>query len=210
MPQEYHARVLRTSAIRFRQARFIEEFLVDANGKQAAIRAGYAAGSAEVAASKLLRNPKVSAKLEIARQALTERTRIDADRIKRELAIVGFGVMGDFYDPDTGKLLEVHDMSEEAQLRLSAVKVSRERRHTTTDGAAETTVEESVIELKTWDKVRALELLGKTFGMFVEKAAIQADVSLLAITREIEAKERAARDGVVADPPEAADKRVAS
>ena len=193
-----------------RQARFIEEFLVDANGKQAAIRAGYAAGSAEVAASKLLRNPKVSAKLKIARQALTERTRIDADRIKRELAIVGFGVMGDFYDPDTGKLLEVHDMSEEAQRRLSAVKVSRERRHTTTDGAAETTVEESVIELKTWDKVRALELLGKTFGMFVEKAAIQADVSLLAITREIEAKERAARDGVVADPPEAADKRVAS
>ena len=42
-----------------KQARFVEEYLIDLNGKQAAVRAGYAAKAAEVQASRLLRNAKV-------------------------------------------------------------------------------------------------------------------------------------------------------
>lgn len=42
-----------------KQKRFCQEYIVDLNGTQAAIRAGYAANSAEVTASRLLRNDKV-------------------------------------------------------------------------------------------------------------------------------------------------------
>src|SRR4051794_28830268 len=42
-----------------RQTRFVQEYLVDLNGTQAAIRAGYSRGSAAVEASRLLRNAKV-------------------------------------------------------------------------------------------------------------------------------------------------------
>lgn len=48
-----------------KQSAFCREYTIDHNGKQAAIRAGYAAGSAEVRASELVRISKV--KQEIAR-----------------------------------------------------------------------------------------------------------------------------------------------
>lgn len=64
-----------------RQQAFVREYLKDFNGKQAAIRAGYAAKGADVTASKLLRNPKVAA--EIARQTKErfEKLDIDADAL---------------------------------------------------------------------------------------------------------------------------------
>lgn len=43
-----------------RQARFVDEYLVDANGTQAAIRAGYGAAGARVAAHRLLTNVAIS------------------------------------------------------------------------------------------------------------------------------------------------------
>ena len=49
-----------------RQRRFVSEYLVDLNGTQAAIRAGYSEPGAHVTASRLLRKAKVA--LEIRRQ----------------------------------------------------------------------------------------------------------------------------------------------
>jgi phage terminase small subunit len=46
--------------LNLKQQRFVHEYLIDLNGKQAAIRAGYAAASAEVTASRLLSQDKVS------------------------------------------------------------------------------------------------------------------------------------------------------
>jgi phage terminase small subunit len=46
-----------------RQERFCQEYIKDLNGKQAAIRAGYTAKSAEVTASKMLSIAKVSARV---------------------------------------------------------------------------------------------------------------------------------------------------
>ena len=44
-----------------RQARFVAEYLVDLNGKQAAIRAGYSPKTAETCGPRLLRNVQVAA-----------------------------------------------------------------------------------------------------------------------------------------------------
>lgn len=73
-----------------RQARFVEEYLVDLNGKQAAIRAGYSAATAEVTASKLLRSTKVSAALQAAKAKRSARTEITADAVLAELARIAF------------------------------------------------------------------------------------------------------------------------
>ena len=58
-----------------KQARFIEEYLVDANGAAAAVRAGYAPGSAKVAASRMLSkdNP--------VRRAIQARQDADSERL---------------------------------------------------------------------------------------------------------------------------------
>lgn len=64
-----------------RQQRFRDEYLVDLNGTQAAIRAGYSAQTAEAAASRLLRNVKVSEGIKVAMKERERRTEITADYV---------------------------------------------------------------------------------------------------------------------------------
>ena len=66
-------------------ARFIDEYSIDGNGAAAAVRAGYAAGSAHVTASRLIRNAKVQAGLAHRQQALAERFDLDRQRLVDKL-----------------------------------------------------------------------------------------------------------------------------
>jgi phage terminase small subunit len=79
-----------------KQARFAEEYIVDLNGKRAAIRAGYSAKTAEVQASRLLRHAQVRAALKAAVQARSKRTQITADSVVTELAKLAFANLGDY------------------------------------------------------------------------------------------------------------------
>ncbi|MGC9371103.1 MAG: terminase small subunit [Paracoccaceae bacterium] len=68
-----------------REALFCQEYLVDLNGKQAAIRAGYAPGSAEVQASRLLSRDKVQKEIARLQEARSKRTEITQDEVLRRL-----------------------------------------------------------------------------------------------------------------------------
>ena len=67
-----------------KQQRFVEEYLVDLNGTQAAIRAGYSAKTAQEQSSRLLSNVMVRNAISAERQVQLERTEITADRVLRE------------------------------------------------------------------------------------------------------------------------------
>lgn len=67
-----------------RQQRFVEEYLVDLNGTQAAIRAGYSKATANEQAARLLANVSVQSHLAEARRIQQERTGISADRVVQE------------------------------------------------------------------------------------------------------------------------------
>lgn len=69
-----------------RQTRFIEEYLVDGNATQAAIRAGYSQRSAHSQGHENLRKPEISAEIARRREAMTEKTAIDAAWVIRRLA----------------------------------------------------------------------------------------------------------------------------
>ena len=73
-----------------KQQRFVEEYLVDLNGTQAAIRAGYSPRSAHVTAAKNLRNPFIEVAVQTARKLRAERVEISSDRVLDELAGVAF------------------------------------------------------------------------------------------------------------------------
>jgi phage terminase small subunit len=91
-----------------KQSRFIDEFLVDANGAAAAVRAGYAPGSAKVAASRMLSkdNP--------VRRAIQARQATDSERlgVSRERVISG--------------LLEAVDMAREQSNAQNMITALRE------------------------------------------------------------------------------------
>lgn len=68
-----------------KQERFVSEYLKDANAKQAAIRAGYAAGSAEVQGCRLLRNAQVRAAVANAQRKVSRRAEVTAESLLEEL-----------------------------------------------------------------------------------------------------------------------------
>src|SRR4051812_24136150 len=85
-----------------KQQRFAEEYLLDLNATQAAIRAGYSAKTAEVQGSRLLSYAKVSAAIAEAQDARSARTGITADRVLSELAKIGFANMADYMKSTPG------------------------------------------------------------------------------------------------------------
>lgn len=68
-----------------RQKRFIREYLIDLNGTQAAIRAGYSVPSAPQLAYELLHNPLVSAHVEKLQDARAEALALKADDVLASL-----------------------------------------------------------------------------------------------------------------------------
>lgn len=71
-----------------KQSRFIEEYMIDLNATQAAIRAGYSAKTANEQGAQLL--AKLSTPIAQAMAEQSKRTGINADRVLRELAKMGF------------------------------------------------------------------------------------------------------------------------
>ena len=69
-----------------RQARFVEEYLVDLNATQAARRAGYSAKRCDVIGYENLLKPDVRGAIEAAQRERSARTGITADRVVREIA----------------------------------------------------------------------------------------------------------------------------
>jgi phage terminase small subunit len=68
-----------------KQRRFVEEYLIDLNATQAAIRAGYSPKTAEVQGSRLLSNAKVQAAVSEGQNNRAARTQIDADWVLKRL-----------------------------------------------------------------------------------------------------------------------------
>lgn len=71
-----------------KQAAFVQEYLIDLNAKQAAIRVGYSPATAEQQGSRLLSNAKVAEAVRKAQEARAERTKIDQDWVLSRLASV--------------------------------------------------------------------------------------------------------------------------
>jgi phage terminase small subunit len=81
-----------------KQSRFVEEYLVDLNATQAAIRAGYSEKTAKNIGYEQLQKPEVVEAISAAQVARSERTRIDADWVLRRLADAVDADLADIYD----------------------------------------------------------------------------------------------------------------
>ena len=68
-----------------KQRAFAEEYLIDLNATQAAIRAGYSKNSASVIGFENLRKPKIAAAIAEAREEQAKRTEITVDSVLNRL-----------------------------------------------------------------------------------------------------------------------------
>jgi phage terminase small subunit len=80
-------------ALNARQQRFVEEYLIDLNATQAAIRAGYSAATANSIGPKLLVNIGIQAALQSAQALRSERTQITADKVLTDIELIKLDAM---------------------------------------------------------------------------------------------------------------------
>lgn len=144
-----------------KQKRFVEEYLIDLNATQAAIRAGYSPETAYSIGSENLKKPEIRARIEEAMAERSKRTGVNQDRIIMELAKIGFLNPKDLVNFDEATVKE-----EAAEEDLAAIASVRVKRFPTKDGEG---IER---EIKMYDKSKALELLGRHLGMFKDKVEV--------------------------------------
>lgn len=147
-----------------KQIRFCEEYLIDLNATQAAIRAGYSPKTASEQSSRLLTNVKIRARIDEGIAEQSRRTGINADRVVRELARVGLVNPADVINTD--KVTIKRDASRDDTAAIATVKVK------VSDSEQGSSIER---EIKFHDKNKALELLGRHLGMFNDKLNITGE-----------------------------------
>lgn len=137
-----------------RQRRFADEYLIDLNATRA-YKAAYPSvkrdETAKSAASRLLTYVDVQAYIQEHMQARQERTQITQDMVLREIAAIAFADINDVVEIKNGSvfLADTGDLTPEQRKIIAGVK----------EGQAG-------VEIKFFDRLRALELLGKHLGLF--------------------------------------------
>jgi phage terminase small subunit len=140
-----------------KQQRFVDEYLIDLNATQAAIRAGYSAKTADAQGSRLLGNVKVQQAIAERMAERSKRTGINQDRVVLELAKIALVKMTDIID-DEGRIRP--DATEDDLACIESVK------YKSSESDTGSSVER---EVKVASKLKALELLGKHLGMWNDK-----------------------------------------
>lgn len=160
-----------------KQSRFVDEYLVDLNATQAAIRAGYSAATAYSQGQRLLKHVEVAAEIAKRRQKITDKLELTAEGVVAELAKIGFSDLRKAFD-DEGRLLPPGQWPDDFALAVSSVEVVT--RSLPGEGDDELDAQphggalarrrnpkvEYVHKLRLWDKRAALVDLGKHLGMF--------------------------------------------
>lgn len=162
-----------------RRQAFVEEYLVDMNAKQAAIRAGYSPRGAKQIGSRLLTFVDVQVAIQERQQARRDRLQLDGDRVLRELSRLGDSDLRNYisWGPDGVRLKDSSDLTE---AHARAVLEVRETRRTIRQGKGKR-IEEVQIRFKLHDKKGALDSLAKAHGLFAKHSAMKHLDTLLEV-----------------------------
>lgn len=144
-----------------KQKRFVAEYLKDLNATQAAIRAGYSEKTAHVIAHEHLSKPNISQAIKAGMDKRAQRTELTQDMIVNELKRIAFGGMKKLARWNASGV-QFHDSD---QLDDDAIATVAEVSETTNQHGGS-------LKIKQYDKVKALELLGRHLGMFNDKLEI--------------------------------------
>lgn len=160
-----------------KQARFVDEYLVDLNATEAAIRAGYSEKTAGQIGYQLLQRTSIAELIAEKRQKLAEKTGVTVERIVKELAKIGFSDIRKAVkwnghhvreedNPDGGDVLVI----KETRNNLVALVDSEDLDDDTAAAISEVSQNATGgVKVKLHDKRAALVDLGKHLGMFVDK-----------------------------------------
>ena len=133
-----------------KQDRFVQEYLVDYNGQQAALRAGYSKKTARQQACRLLTKANIQRALTKQKAAIAERAEITSGMVLRAAAQIAFSDMGDVANWNQFAVMLKDSDELPPEIRRTIKKVKQ--------GA-------HGVEVEFYDKNRAIQLLANFFGL---------------------------------------------
>lgn len=145
-------------ALTLKQKMFIDEYLVDLNATQAAIRAGYSPKTAKDIASQNLAKLNIRIEIDKRMAERSKRVGMNADRVLQELGKLAFVKIEDVIDFKTGRIKPTatsDDLAAIQSIKIKPGEYGTER------------------EIKFYDKKATLELLGKHLGLWTDKQEIE-------------------------------------
>lgn len=148
------------------QKLFCDEYLIDLNATQAAIRSGYSNSYANKKAFLLLEKPHIKAYIAEKMKVREKRTEITQDLVLEELRNIALAKPTDFF--------EVEDMGQYKRVNIKPTKDIPEDRI-----GAISSIKQGAngIEVKLYDRVRVLELLGRHLGIFKDKVEVSGNIN---------------------------------
>jgi phage terminase small subunit len=156
--KNYHALC---SSLTAKEQRFVSEYLVHGNASKAARKAGFSRRSAGQIGWEILKKHEIAACLQVGLDLIAARCEVTAEKVMHELAAVAFSNITHFEIKEHGDVALEEDAPAEAIRAVQYVK-----RTVREDGSITT-------EYRLWDKLKALELLGKKLKLFVERVEVE-------------------------------------
>lgn len=155
------------SGLNDRQRIFVEEYLIDRNATQAAIRAGYSQKTAYSIGQRLLKKVEIQEAIKKRTEARIRRTDITADFVLTEIMKVASADASDFVKVGKRNRVQIIPTEEIPKDKLAALSGVKRGKN-------------GELEVKLYDKLRALEMLGKHLGLFDKSQKDEADQAALA------------------------------
>ncbi len=169
-----------------KQQRFVDEYLVDLNATQAAIRAGYSARTAEQAGSRLLRNVQVVARIQQKNGKRLQKVELTADRVLQEIARIAFFDPRKLFDA-AGNPVPIDQLDDDTAAVVAGLDIVIERTSEDRDGGLTT-----VHKYRLADKKGALALAMRHLGLLHDKVHVTGQLTLAQL---VEAANKQAGEG---------------
>ena len=153
-------RVIAEKKLTPKQKRFVDEYLIDLNATQAAIRAGYSKKTAYSMGQENLKKPEIKRAIQKAMQKQQERTEITQDRVLLEYARIAFFDPRKLFHSD-GSPKPIEELDADTAAALAGLEVREEF-----EGAGENRAFVGYTKkYKLANKLGALDSLAKHLGM---------------------------------------------
>ena len=158
-----------------KQSAFCREYVLDYNGTQAAIRAGYSKKTANEQAAQLLAKLSTQKEIQWRESLLENKVIVTKDKILRELSLIGFANLADHVTiDDTTGCVQAIGIDSLPVGASRAIKKVKERRIIKSTAKGDEVLE-STFEFELHDKQQALVNMGKELGMFKERHEVGLD-----------------------------------
>lgn len=156
-----------------RQKKFCDEYLIDLNATQAAIRAGYSKKTAQVISSENLSKPMVKEYLASKMGKREKRTEITQDRVLQELAKIAFFDPKKLFDAN-GSPIPLHELDDETSAVIAGLDLHEEYEGSGDDRKFVGYTK----KIKLLDKNSALSLAMRHLGMLNDKMQLDVQMNL--------------------------------